>query len=173
MIQGRKTRSRACITFSYDNSDTFSGSLGNEWTKISCLSQIKDYWWTQVQEVTEHTQNLSFIAMMGITARITWDITHWWTEDIYIYIYIYNIIRTYNSTNYNITSPYKWYFSTSYTRSEQKIWGAKDRCMIFTQVVSPEAFQIHDLRVIHIEVHLEEEGTSKDFRTSNARSQIS
>jgi len=45
--------------------------------------------------------------------------------------------------------------------------------MIFTQVVSPEAFQIHDLRVIHIEVHLEEEGISKEFRTSNARSQIS
>lgn len=38
--------------------------------------------------------------------------------------------------------------------------------MVFPQVVSPEAFQIHDLRVIHIEVHLEEERISKDFRTS-------
>jgi hypothetical protein len=35
--------------------------------------------------------------------------------------------------------------------------------MIFTQVASPEAFQIHDLRVIHIEVHLKVEGMSKDL----------
>lgn len=34
------------------------------------------------------------------------------------------------------------------------VGGTKNRRVIFTQVAPPEALQIHDLRVIHKEIHL-------------------